>query len=92
MTAIVFPLGAMMLYAVFYQSKLIPRWLSVWGLIGVTLHLFVTGLAGMFGLTNSMSTVQSVLALPIFLQELVMAIWLILKGFDASALATGAAE
>jgi hypothetical protein len=88
-TAIVFPLGAIMLYAVYYQSKLIPRWLSVWGLIGVILHLFATGLAGMFGLTNSMSTIQSVLALPIFLQEMVMAVWLIVKGFNPTAIDSG---
>jgi len=92
MGAIVFPLGAMMLYVVFYQSKLIPRWLSIWGLIGVTLHLFATGLGGLFGLTGSMSTIQTVVALPIALQEMVMAVWLIVKGFDPSALASGPAK
>ena len=56
-TSIVFPLGAMMFYVVLYQSKLIPRWLSVWGLIGVILHLLAAGLAGMFGITTSMSTI-----------------------------------
>lgn len=88
MTAIVFPLGAMMLYVVFYQSKLIPRWLSVWGLIGVTLYLFGMGLAGMFGLTNSISTFQWVFFLPTLLQEMVMAVWLIIKGFNTSALSS----
>jgi hypothetical protein len=91
-TAIVFPLGAMMFYIVFYQSKLIPRWLSVWGLIGVTLHLIATGLAGMFALTTPMSTIQDVLALPIFLQEMVMAVWLIVKGFNPSAIASGSTK
>jgi Domain of unknown function (DUF4386) len=92
MGAIVFPLGAIMLYVVFYQSKLIPRWLSIWGLIGVTLHLLATGLGGLFGLTGSMSTIQSVVALPIALQEMVMAVWLIVKGFDPSAFASGPAK
>jgi hypothetical protein len=87
-TAIIFPLGAIMLYVVFYQSKLIPRWLSVWGLIGVILHLVFTGLAGLFGLTSSMSPIWDVLNLPIFLQEMVMAVWLIFKGFDSSAIAS----
>lgn len=91
-TAIIFSLGAMMFYVILYQSKLIPRWLSVWGLTGVILHFFVTGLAGMFGLTNSISTIQSVLALPIFLQEMVMAVWFIVKGFDPSALASESAK
>jgi hypothetical protein len=87
-TAIIFPLGALMFYVVLYQSRLIPRWLSGWGLVGVTLHLFAAGLAGLFGLTNSMSTIQSVLALPIFLQEMVMAVWLIVIGFNPSAIAS----
>jgi len=91
-TAIVFPLGAMMFYVVLVQSKLIPRWLSIWGLIGVILHLLASGLGGMFGLTSSMSTVQTVVALPIALQEMVMAVWLIVKGFDPYALASGSAK
>jgi hypothetical protein len=82
MTAMVFPLGATMLYVVFYQSKLIPRWLSVWGLIGVGLHLAYTGLGGMFALVPATTTIWDVLNLPIFLQEMVMAVWLIVKGFN----------
>jgi hypothetical protein len=89
MTAIIFPLGALMLYVVFYQSRLIPRWLSAWGLIGVVLHLVFTGLVGMFALTSPASTLQDVLNLPIFLQEMVMAVWLIVRGFNPSAIAAG---
>jgi hypothetical protein len=85
--AIVFPLGVARLYAVLYQSKLIQRWLSVWGLIGVALNFVSTGLAGVFGLTPQMSTIQMIANLPIFLQEMVMAVWLIVKGFNASAIA-----
>jgi hypothetical protein len=90
LTAIVFPLGAAMLYAVLYQSKLIPRWLSVWGLIAVALNFVSTGLAGVFGLAPQMSAIQMAANLPIFLQEMVMAVWLIVKGFNASAIAKGA--
>jgi hypothetical protein len=82
MTALVFPLGAIMLYAVFYRSKLIPRWLTIWGLIGVALHLAFTGLAGMFTLTGSLPTIFMVLNIPILVQEMVMAVWLIVKGFN----------
>jgi len=91
-TAIVFPLGAMMFYVVFYQSKLIPRWLSVWGLIGVTLHLIAAGLVGMFAITSSMSTIRDIFALPIFLQEMVMAVWLIVKGFNTADITSGLAK
>ena len=66
LTAIVFPLGALMLYSIFYRSNLIPRWISVWGMIAVVLNLFSTGLAPMFGLLDSMSPLQTALNLPIF--------------------------
>ncbi|HRQ36878.1 MAG TPA: DUF4386 domain-containing protein [Chloroflexota bacterium] len=88
-TAVIFPLGALMFYALLYQSKLIPRWLSVWGLIAVILHFLSTGLAGMFGLLDSTSPIQVAMNLPIFLQEMVMAVWLIVKGFNSSAITAG---
>jgi hypothetical protein len=87
---IVFSLGALMFYFLFYQSKLIPRWLSGWGLIAAILSLG-TGLAGMFALTSSLSTID-VWALPIFLQEMVMAVWLIVKGFNPPAIASGSVK
>ena len=90
--AIVFPIGAMMLYVVLYQSKLIPRWLSVWGMIAVVLHLVSTGLLGLFNLSDPMSPVQTAANLPIFLQEMVMAVWLIVRGFNPSALASDSAS
>jgi uncharacterized protein YacL len=36
---IVFSLGALMLYYVFWRSKLIPRWISGWGFFAIILHL-----------------------------------------------------
>jgi hypothetical protein len=39
---IVFSLGALMLYYLFYRSNLIPRWISGWGFIAILLH-FATG-------------------------------------------------
>jgi len=83
-----FVLGALMYYYVFYQSKLIPRWLSGWGLIAITLHLtsvFVT----MFTQTDPFSGSPTLLLnIPIGLQELTLAIWLIVKGFNPSAVAS----
>jgi hypothetical protein len=74
---IVFSLGALMIYYLFYQSKLIPRWLSVWGLMGAILYL-TSGLFAMF------SVDFSILEAPLALQEMVMAVWLIVKGFNLS--------
>ena len=78
-------IGALMYYYVFYQTKLIPRWLAAWGLIGITLTLIACVLV-LFHLINSWSTIQIVLFLPIALQEMVLAVWLIVKGFNSSAL------
>jgi hypothetical protein len=75
--AIVFSLGALMIYYLFYQSKLIPHWLSVWGLIGAVLYLIVP-LLNLFGFAFE------ILMLPLALQEMVLAVWLIVKGFNSS--------
>jgi len=82
--AIAFCLGALMYYYIFYQSRLIPRWLSGWGLIAIILHLAEVILT-MFALVKPLSTIQFVMNLPIFLQEMALAVWLILKGFNPSA-------
>jgi hypothetical protein len=88
---IVFILGALMFYYVLYQSRLVPCWLSGWGLIAAV-PCFVTGVLGMFGLINSSagsaSTLHSVMVLPLAVQEMALALWLIVKGFNPSAVAS----
>lgn len=86
-----FSLGALLYYIIFYQTKLIPRWLSVWGIIGTALGI-VAGVLVMFRFINPFSTFQIILALPIALQEMVFAIWLIVKGFNSSAIASESVE
>jgi hypothetical protein len=88
---IIFGLGALMLYTIFYQSKLIPRWLSLWGLVAIILHL-TTAFLIMFRLAPTLSPVIGAINFPIFLQEMVMAVWLIVKGFNPAAIAAGAAK
>jgi hypothetical protein len=88
---LVFGLGALMYYYIFYQTKLVPRWLSGWGLIGIIL-IIVTSMLVMFRVIGPMSTTQVVLAVPIAVQEMVLAVWLIVKGFNSSAIASLSAK
>jgi hypothetical protein len=83
----IFCLGALMLYYMFYRSNLIPRWISVFGFIAIALHL-VTLILVLFGLQSTFSTENTMMNLPILVQEMVMAVWLIARGFNASAVAS----
>jgi hypothetical protein len=82
-----FGIGALMYYGVFYRTRMLPRWLSAWGIVAIAL-LLTSGVLVMLGLAEPMSTIQVVLAFPIFLQEMVMAVWLIAKGFSEGAAAS----
>ena len=73
-------IAALPFYYLLYQSKLIPRFISVWGLIGTTLFL-TASLLIMFGL-SPVSTISIFLTLPFALNEMVLAVWLIVKGFN----------
>lgn len=80
-----FVVGTFMYNYVMYSSRLVPRWLSGWGLVGALLSfvaLLYTGFTQDFGFT----TVNNVLSAPIGLQEMVLAVWLIAKGFNPPAL------
>jgi hypothetical protein len=73
--------GATLYYLIFYRSQLIPRWLSVWGLAGTVLCL-TAGLLVLFQSIAVLSSTQVVLSLPLGVQEMVLAVWLIVKGFS----------
>jgi hypothetical protein len=77
-------LGALIFYYLLYQSKLIPRWLSGWGLLGTTLFLATVP----FRMFDLVPPSTLVLVVPLILNELVLAIWLIVKGFNPSAVAS----
>jgi hypothetical protein len=83
--SIVFSIGALMIYYLFYQTKLIPRWLSVWGLIGAVIYL-AQPLLAMFG--SELDILFALLAV----QETILGVWLIVKGFNSSAIASGSAN
>lgn len=86
-STIIFSISALILNYILYQSKLIPRWLAIWGLAGAVLHI-VGGLLGMFSVVAESSSLGMVFVIPLALEEMVFAVWLIVKGFNSSAIAT----
>ena len=86
--ALVFSIGALMIYVLFYQTRLVPRWLSAWGFIGGVLY-FVANLVSMFGPQRSAPSIGvgiGFLLVPMAIQEMVFAVWIIAKGFNSSAI------
>lgn len=78
-----FSLGAFLYYILFFQSRLIPRWLSGFGIVAIILMMVACVIALFSG---NLVSEYIPLAFPIFLQEMVLAVWLIAKGFNPSAL------
>jgi hypothetical protein len=74
-----FCIGALAYYLVFYRSQLVPRWLAGWGVLGSLLMLTACALA-LFA--DKPVTGYTALILPIAVQELVLAGWLLARGFD----------
>ena len=85
-SGLIWSLSALILNYLLYQSKLVPRWLSVWGFVGATLS-FANYLPQFLGIDSI-----EILFLPIAVQEIVFAVWLIVKGFKLSAIAPESAK
>jgi hypothetical protein len=85
----VFALGAVMLYYLLFQSRLVPGWLSLWGLVAAPLFLIAS--LSLLWTGDPNSTLANILFVPLGLQEMVLAVWLIVKGFKAAPLASGPA-
>ena len=85
----VFAIGAVMLYYLLFQSRLVPRWLSLWGLVAAPLFLIAS--LSLLWTGDPNSTLANILFIPLALQEMVLAVRLIVKGFDRAALTSGSA-
>jgi len=78
---IIFVIGATCLYISFYRTRLIPRWLTIWGLIGLVPYL-AYALLNFFHIDSG---IDDYLQMVTFFQELVMGAWLVIKGFNLDA-------
>lgn len=91
---IVFVVGTLMVFALFYQTRLIPRWLSGWGLIGAVLY-FIAKIVSIFSPLHVEPNIGEgigLLLVPTAIQEMVFAVWMIVKGFNPPATATLSAK
>lgn len=80
--------NALLLGSLLYRSGLVPRVIPLLGLIGAPL-LFASDLAVMFGLWGQGSLPAGIAVAPIFLWEVSLGVWLVVKGFRPSAAADG---
>ncbi len=78
---IVFLIGATCLYISFYRTRLIPRWLTIWGLTSVVPYL-ANALLNFFHIDSGMGMYFEI---PLGIQELAMGAWLVIKGFNQAA-------
>jgi hypothetical protein len=81
---LVFCLGATMFYALLYRSRLVPRWITWWGLAAIPLYT-AAHLLAMYGVLDANSTAQTLLFMPMAVQEMVLAVWMIARGFRPAA-------
>lgn len=74
-------ISGLMLCSTLYRANLVPRWLAAWGLFG-----YATILIGMVSAIMG-SRLGDLFSLPGGLWEVFAGVWLIAKGFNASAFA-----
>lgn len=75
MAMLVLSLGSLLFCSILYRSKLVPRWMSVIGLIGYTALLASSSLS-IAGLDPG-----EILYIPGAIFEIALPVWLIVKGF-----------
>ncbi|WP_391560028.1 DUF4386 domain-containing protein [Robertmurraya sp.] len=80
-------INTMMYSYIFYKTKLVPRFIPILGMTGATL-VFICALLVMFDVIEQVSVWGGLLALPVAANEMILAVWLIMKGFNSSALAS----
>jgi Domain of unknown function (DUF4386) len=70
--------GALFFYILFYRTQVIPKFISIWGIIATLILLIIT-IIKLFGLYLP---IFQILLLPIILNEIFLAVWLMIKGVN----------
>lgn len=77
-SAVYFCVSVVLLNVLLFRSRLVPRWISVWALIAVAPYLTGAVLVLLDVLTQ---TQASAFFVPLAINEMVLAVWLLVKGF-----------
>ena len=80
-------IGTLTLNYALFRTRLVPRWISAFGLFAGA-SILAARVMVIAGLDLSSATV-TIMDSPLFVEEMVIAVWLIVKGFNASVLAGG---
>lgn len=83
MLTLFFILGAFIFYYILYRTEILPRYISIWGLLAVVL---ITALNVILYLGFNPGLILIVFALPIIANEIFIAIWLIVRGVNTSTI------
>lgn len=87
---LVFCLGAVLFYVLLYRSRIVPRWIVMWGLLAIPLYA-AGGFLAVYAISDSDSTTASLLDLPLAVQEMVLAVWMLVRGFRPASVQASAA-
>jgi len=83
-------INALLLGYLMYRSGLVPRLIPVVGLIGAPL-LIASATAALFRGDHLVPVLAVIATIPIFVWELSLGLWLVLKGFKPSPITAGMA-
>lgn len=75
--------GGWLFYYLLFAYRLVPRFISVWGIIGV-FGLFTEISLSLFG--SSSGSLVYILGMPLGLNEIFLGVWLMVKGFNTSSI------
>jgi hypothetical protein len=79
----IFIISGFMFYYLLYKSELVPKFISIWGAFGI----FALLLSTLLNLVNINYLMIDYLLALIITNEIFLAIWLMIKGFNKSAIA-----
>ena len=79
---LIFGTSALIFNYLLIRGDLLPKWISIWGFVGGAL-IIISGTMNLFGISIAM--IEMILTLPIAINEMVLAVWLIVKGFNEAS-------